>query len=72
MKNNGNVTSRKLADFLLVSPTAITGHLDELEKAENIERVRSTDDRRLVFLKMTTKGANELEQWRKELLKSLA
>ncbi len=67
MTQNGNVTSRKLADYLKVTPTAITVHIDALERDGYVVRVRSTDDRRQVFLQITPSGSQALAEWGKAL-----
>jgi DNA-binding MarR family transcriptional regulator len=39
-----------------ISPPAMSGHVDRLERAGLIERVRSSDDRRRVGLRLTDEG----------------
>jgi DNA-binding MarR family transcriptional regulator len=39
-----------------ISPPAISGHVDRLERAGLLERVRSSDDRRRVGLRLTDEG----------------
>jgi len=39
-----------------ISPPAMSGHVDRLERAGLLERVRSTDDRRRVGLLLTDEG----------------
>ena len=40
-----------------ISPPALSGHVDRLERAGLLERVRSSDDRRRVGLRLTDEGA---------------
>ncbi len=47
-----------------ISPPALSGHVDRLERAGLIERVRSTDDRRRVGLRLTEDGARLLRRVR--------
>jgi len=47
-----------------ISPPALSGHVDRLERAGLIERVRSTDDRRRVGLRLTDDGARLLRRVR--------
>ena len=47
-----------------ISPPALSGHVDRLERAGLIERVRSTDDRRRVGLRLTEEGARLLRRVR--------
>jgi DNA-binding MarR family transcriptional regulator len=39
-----------------ISPPAMSGHVDRLERADLLERVRSSDDRRRVGLRLTDEG----------------
>jgi DNA-binding MarR family transcriptional regulator len=47
-----------------ISPPAMCGHVDRLERAGLIERVRSTEDRRRVGLRLTEDGARLLRRVR--------
>jgi len=47
-----------------ISPPALSGHVDRLERAGLIERVRSTEDRRRVGLRLTDEGARLLRRVR--------
>jgi len=47
-----------------ISPPALSGHVDRLERAGLIERIRSTDDRRRVGLRLTDEGARLLRRVR--------
>jgi DNA-binding MarR family transcriptional regulator len=47
-----------------ISPPAMCGHVDRLEKAGLIERVRSSEDRRRVGLRLTVEGARMLRRVR--------
>ena len=47
-----------------ISPPAMSGHVDRLERAGLLERVRSTDDRRRVGLRLTDEGARLLRRVR--------
>lgn len=47
-----------------ISPPAMCGHVDRLEKAGLIERVRSSEDRRRVGLRLTDEGARMLRRVR--------
>ena len=40
-----------------ISPPAMSGHVDRLERAGLLERVRSSEDRRRVGLRLTEEGA---------------
>jgi DNA-binding MarR family transcriptional regulator len=47
-----------------ISPPALSGHIDRLERAELLQRVRSTEDRRVVGLELTEKGHKLLRRVR--------
>jgi DNA-binding MarR family transcriptional regulator len=47
-----------------ISPPALSGHVDRLERAGLIERVRSSEDRRRVGLRLTDEGARLLRRVR--------
>jgi len=52
-----DLTLRELAALERISPPSLSGHVDRLETAGLLERVRSTDDRRRVVLRLTPAGA---------------
>lgn len=61
-----------------ISPPAMCGHVDRLERAGLIERVRSSEDRRRVGLTLTDEGSRLLRRvrarrttWLAERLRSL-
>ena len=47
-----------------ISPPALSGHVDRLERAGLIERVRSDEDRRRVGLRLTDEGVRLLRRVR--------
>ena len=47
-----------------ISPPALSGHVDRLERAGLIERIRSNDDRRRVGLRLSDDGARLLRRVR--------
>jgi DNA-binding MarR family transcriptional regulator len=68
----------ELASAEGISPSALSGHIDRLEHAGLIERVRSTDDRRRVGLRLTGEGSRLLRRspargttWLAERLRAL-
>jgi MarR family transcriptional regulator, 2-MHQ and catechol-resistance regulon repressor len=60
-----------LARFMGVRPQTVTPIVDSLEKAGWIRRVRSSEDRREVFLELTPKGSRLLESVRASFLEKL-
>ena len=56
VKGSPGLTLRTLAEMEGISPPALSGHIDRLERAGLLVRVRSTDDRRRVGLELTDEG----------------
>jgi DNA-binding MarR family transcriptional regulator len=57
VKRNPGLSLAELAAEEGISPPALSGHVDRLEGAGLLERVRSTADRRRVGLRLTDDGA---------------
>lgn len=57
IRQNPGLSLRELAESEGISAPALSGHVDRLEKASLIERVRSDTDRRRVGLVLTDEGA---------------
>jgi DNA-binding MarR family transcriptional regulator len=64
IRERHGLTLRQLAAEEGISAPALSGHLDRLERAGLIERVRSVDDRRRVTLVLTDDGATVLKRVR--------
>jgi DNA-binding MarR family transcriptional regulator len=56
VKRNPGLSLAELAAEEGISPPAMSGHVDRLERVGLIERVRSTEDRRRVGLRLTDDG----------------
>jgi DNA-binding MarR family transcriptional regulator len=56
VKRSPGLSLAELAADEGISPPAMSGHVDRLERAGLLERVRSTDDRRRVGLRLTDEG----------------
>ena len=56
VKRNPGLSLAQLAAEEGISPPALSGHVDRLERAGFLERVRSSDDRRRVGLRLTDDG----------------
>lgn len=65
--HNFSITSRQLADFLEVTPAAITPNIDALEKSGYVERTRCKIDRRKIFLGATKEGLEQLTKWENDI-----
>lgn len=64
VKRSPGLSLAELAAEEGISPPALSGHVDRLERAGLIERLRSTDDRRRVGLRLTVDGARLLRRVR--------
>ena len=64
VKGSPGLTLRALAEMEGISPPALSGHIDRLERSELLVRVRSTADRRRVGLELTTEGERVLRSVR--------
>jgi len=64
VKRSPGLSLAELAAEEGISPPALSGHVDRLERAGLIERLRSTDDRRRVGLRLTNEGARILRRVR--------
>jgi DNA-binding MarR family transcriptional regulator len=64
VKRSPGLSLAELAAEEGISPPALSGHVDRLERAGLIERLRSTGDRRRVGLRLTEDGARMLRRVR--------
>jgi len=64
VKRRPGLSLAELAAEEGISPPALSGHVDRLERAGLIERVRSSEDRRRVGLRLTDDGARLLRRVR--------
>ncbi len=60
-------TIKELAEFQMVSPPTISSIVDTMERKELVERVRSTEDRRVVHVQLTQEGDQKLFQTMMEI-----
>ena len=56
LKENGPITSAKLAQKIFLSPSTIVGIIDRLEDKQLIQRNRDSKDRRLIHICITAAG----------------
>lgn len=56
LHNKGESVMREIADYLFVTPPAVTGLVDKLVKMQLIRRVFSPSDRRIIIISLTPKG----------------
>jgi DNA-binding MarR family transcriptional regulator len=64
VKRSPGLSLAELAAEEGISAPAMSGHVDRLERAGLLERVRSTEDRRRVGLELTDEGAKLLRRIR--------
>lgn len=64
IRANPGLSLRELAAEERISAPALSGHVDRLEKAGLIERVRDADDRRRVGLTLTEEGERLMKRVR--------
>jgi DNA-binding MarR family transcriptional regulator len=64
VKRSPGLSLAELATEEGISPPAMSGHVDRLERLRLLERERSSDDRRRVGLRLTTEGERLLRRVR--------
>jgi DNA-binding MarR family transcriptional regulator len=64
VKRSPGLSLAELAAEEGISPPALSGHVDRLERAGLLERVRSSEDRRRVGLRLTEEGARLMRRIR--------
>jgi DNA-binding MarR family transcriptional regulator len=64
VKRSPGLSLAELAAEEGISPPALSGHVDRLERAGLLERIRSSEDRRRVGLRLTEDGARLLRRVR--------
>lgn len=66
LRAKGRATAKELADLLGVTPGNVTGLLDRLEREGLVTRARSTEDRRVVYVRLTEEGHQRMDTLRRE------
>jgi DNA-binding MarR family transcriptional regulator len=64
VRTRPGLSLRELAEQEGISAPSLSGHVDRLETADLLRRVRSTDDRRRVGLELTAEGRSLLKRVR--------
>jgi DNA-binding MarR family transcriptional regulator len=64
VKRGPGLSLAELATEEGISPPALSGHVDRLERAGLLERIRSSTDRRRVGLRLTDEGARLMRRVR--------
>ena len=65
LADSDGLTHREVADRIYVTPAAVTGAADALERDGLVTRERATDDRRVVRLHLTPAGRRRVNATRK-------
>ena len=55
-------TMKSIADYLHIKPSSATPVIDNLVKKGNLKRVQKKDDRRVIYIELTSKGAKSLQK----------
>lgn len=69
--NTGALSLSQLSKKLSLSPSMITGIVDQLEQKELVQRERSSSDRRVIRIKLTEKGVQTIKEAPVSFQKSL-
>jgi len=72
LNERGPQKAAELADILCVTSGAITGLADKLIEKGLVERQRSEDDRRVVYLRITDSGKQVLKELREKQKETIA
>ncbi|MGN4123554.1 MarR family winged helix-turn-helix transcriptional regulator [Lysinibacillus sphaericus] len=62
LKINGGMKATEIADFFTVTPGAITSMCDKLEKLNLVQRIRESEDRRVVKMMLTADGEVKVQE----------
>lgn len=62
LKFNGGMKATEIAEFFNLTPGAITSMCDKLEKLNLVQRVRESDDRRVVRMVLTKNGDDNVRE----------
>ncbi|MFD1173034.1 MarR family winged helix-turn-helix transcriptional regulator [Oceanobacillus picturae] len=62
LKINGEMKATEIADFFSVTPGAVTSMCDKLEKLNLIQRIRESEDRRVVKLVLTNSAEIKVQE----------
>ncbi|MDD5454394.1 MAG: MarR family transcriptional regulator [Candidatus Ratteibacteria bacterium] len=62
LHNKKESVMREIADYLFVTPPAVTGLVDKLVKIGLVRRGFSPSDRRIIIVSLTSKGENVISK----------
>lgn len=70
LMKNGEMKITELSSKLMLSNSTVSGMIDRLEKQQLVERRRSEEDRRIVYVKVSTKFLEMHKESHKKIEKS--
>jgi DNA-binding MarR family transcriptional regulator len=62
LRKKSRLTTREVAEALDCTPANATGIIDRLERDSFVDRTRSEDDRRVVFIELTPRGKAKFDE----------
>ncbi|HBM80019.1 MAG TPA: MarR family transcriptional regulator, partial [Clostridiaceae bacterium] len=65
----GKMKISDLSERLTLSNSTVSGIVDRLEKQGLVERIRSKDDRRVIYVNITSESRKKVEKHHKEIEK---
>lgn len=72
MYKEKNTTMRAIADYLHIKPSSTTPIIDHLVRKGSLKRIKDKNDRRVVYIKLTSDGLKSLQKKYKSIHKTLA
>jgi DNA-binding MarR family transcriptional regulator len=71
LQGKKNTPMKLLADYLHIKPSSATPVIENLVKKGSLKRVLNKDDRRLVYVELTSKGLKSLQMKYKNIHKTV-
>ncbi|MEM0015704.1 MAG: MarR family transcriptional regulator [Saccharolobus sp.] len=65
LDEEGKVPMSRVAEKYMLTKAGLTSIIDRLEEKELVRRVRSEEDRRVIYVELTDKGKEKLHEGRK-------
>ena len=62
---------KSIADYLHIKPSSTTPIIDNLVKKGSIKRISNNEDRRMVYIELTSKGSTTLQKKYKKIHKAI-
>ena len=71
LHNKKNTTMKAIADYLHIKPSSATPVIENLVKKGSIKRIKDKNDRRAIFIILTSKGLKSLQKKYKNIHKTI-